>query len=416
MTRATEGSMSAEPELRGTEPLGTTSAEPSLVRDLLRPDAYPSEIAGRVELRSTHASRVFLTEREVFKVKRPVDLGFLDFRTVEARRWACEEEVRLNRRLAPAVYLGLEPVRRAPDGRHRLRGQGRIVDWAVHMRRLPDEDSAAARLAAGRLHEQHLEALAGTIATFLAAAPPALEYGTLSMLRRNVHDNLVQSRLFSAPGDVVEPQTLELIEHHQQRELRVHSSRFIARAEEGRIREGHGDLRLEHVYFGSGNGGGDSPVVIDCVEFDERFRSGDVASEIAFLAMELELADRPDLAAGFAARSAEALDDFDLYGVFDFYLCYRAWVRAKVAAHVAHDPTVDHGVRARKTTEARRDFALARACAGRPVTLPWLIAVGGVIGSGKSTLAAGLGRAIAAPVISSDRARKALAGLASTDR
>src|SRR4051812_1082216 len=174
--------MSAEPELRGTGARDGTSAESSLVRDLLHPDAYPSEVAGRVELRSTHASWVFLADHDVFKVKRPVDLGFLDFRTVEARRRACEEEVRLNRRLAPAVYLGVEPVRCALDGRHRLRGQGPIVDWAVHMRRLPDEASAAARLAAGHLGPQDLESLAGRIAIFLAAAPPALEYGTLSVL------------------------------------------------------------------------------------------------------------------------------------------------------------------------------------------------------------------------------------------
>ena len=158
-------------------------------------------------------------------------------------------------------------------------------------------------------------------------------------------------------------------------------------------------------------------MVIDCIEFNDRFRCGDVAGDVAFLAMELEAARRPDLAAGFLARFAEASDDFGLYGVLDFYLSYRAWVRGKVAAFVAADPERGRG-RARAqagggapATSRSRD----RSRAARSIA-PFVIAVGGVIGSGKSTLAAALGRELAVPVVSSDRTRKAIAGLAATAR
>jgi hypothetical protein len=144
-------------------------------------------------------------------------------------------------------------------------------------------------------------------------------------------------------------------------------------------------------------------VIIDCIEFNQRFRCEDVAADVAFLAMELDAVKRPDLAAGFLARFPEASDDVGLYGVLDFYLSYRAWVRGKVAAFLAADPTTSPDVRTSERAKARRLFGLARSFSGVPVDRPFLIAVGGVIGSGKSTLAAALGRELAVPVISGGR-------------
>ncbi len=410
---------------------GMTSETDDLVRDLQRPDAYRGSDRGSVqgggvqgggdqgagdrgggavatvETRTTHASWVFIVGDDVWKVKRPVDLGFLDFRTPEARRHWCEEEVRLNRRLAPDVYLGVEPVRRAARG-HTIGGDGPAVDWAVHMRRLPDEAAAASLLARGSLDADALARLADVMAAFLEAAPVRSELGTLDVLGANVAENFAQVEPFV--GDLVDAGTLAEVRAFQTGELQQRAGVFRARVAARRIREGHGDLRLEHVYFLR------QPTVIDCIEFNERFRCGDVASEVAFLAMELEAARRPDLAAGFLARFAEASNDFHLYGVLDFYLSYRAWVRGKVAAFVAADPAAATAVRRHKREEAARNFALARSFEGRPLDPPVVIAIGGLIGSGKSTLAAGLGRKLAAPVVSSDRVRKALAGLAPTDR
>jgi aminoglycoside phosphotransferase family enzyme/predicted kinase len=360
--------------------------------------------------RITHASRVFLIGEHVWKLKRPVDFGFLDFRTLEARRHFCEEEVRLNRRLAPGVYLGVVPVHDSPEG-PALGGDGPIVDWAVHMRRLPDAASAAAMLAAGRLGPERLAELADKLAAFLRDAPLTPELGSPAKLRENLDENFAQVEPFV--GEVLERATFDDVRGFQYATLDADRHRFAARVAGGKIREGHGDLRLEHVYFLPPP---DGVVAIDCIEFNRRFRCGDVAGEAAFLAMELEAARRPDLAAAFLARFAEASDDFGLYGVVDFYLSYRAWVRGKVAAFLAADAAAGAELRARKRLEARRDFALARSFSGAPLDRPFVVILTGVVASGKSTLAAGLGRELAAPVVSSDRTRKALAGLAPTER
>jgi len=388
----------------------SSSGAPDLVRDLLRPEAYAGEGARPVSLRTTHASWVFLIGDDVFKVKRPVDFGFLDFRTVEARRAACEDEVRLNRRLAPAIYLGVEPIRASPDGLV-LHGDGPIVDWAVHMRRLPDRASAAAMLGRGILRPDRLASAAETLAAFTAAARPTPELGAPAALRRNVDENFAQVQPFI--DDLLERATFDDVRRFQLDTLDARADRFAARVAEGRIREGHGDLRLEHLYFLPPP---DGFVAIDCVEFSDRFRCGDAAGDVAFLAMELEAARRPDLAVGFLARFAEASDDFGLYGVVDFYLSYRAWVRGKVAAFLASDPSADVWLRTQKRDEARRQFGLARSFSGLPVDPAFVVVVGGVIGSGKTTVAAALGRDLAAPVVSSDRVRKAIAGIAPTAR
>lgn len=388
------------------------SSHPSpLVHDLLRPEAYGRDAATTVELVTTHASWVFLVGDDVWKVKRPVQLGFLDFRSVDARRQACDDEVRLNRRLAPDVYIGVEPIRQTAAGLG-IGPDGPIVDWAVHMRRLPDEASARALLAQGALNAGSLQQIAGELAEFFRSARPAPQFGVRGTLLANVEENFSQVEPFV--GDLVDRETLEQVRDFQQGELNRRRARFMARIADERIREGHGDLRLDHVYLLPEAGGSQRVVIIDCVEFNERFRCGDVAADVAFLAMELEAARRPDLAAGFLARFAEASDDFGLYDVVNFYQSYRAWVRGKVAVFRVADPTTPLDVRTREREAARRLFGLARSFSGISVDRPFLIGVGGVIGSGKSTLAAALGHALAVPVISSDRARKVAAGIAPT--
>ena len=376
---------------------------PDLVQDLMRPEAYGPG-ASPVTLHTTHASWVFLVGNDVWKVKRPVDLGFLDFRTIEARRQDCEDEVRLNRRLAPDVYLDVVPIGLTPTG-YSLVGDGATVDWAVHMRRLPDDASAAALLARNRLEPRALNAVAEHFAAFLQAARATPSFGTREALNQNVEENFDQVVPFVS--DLLDQQTFDDVRAFQRKQLADGWNRFDRRITEGRVREGHGDLRLEHVYLLPSDRGPETPIIIDCIEFNERFRCGDAAAEIAFLAMELEAAGRPDLAAGFIARFVEASDD---YGVLDFYLSYRAWVRGKVTAFVANDPTTT-ALREPKRQEARRCFALARAYSGVPLDRPFMIVVGGVIGSGKSALAAALGQELAAPIVSSDRTRKLAARL-----
>jgi predicted kinase len=277
------------------------------------------------------------------------------------------------------------------------------------MRRLADERSAEALLRRGALTSDHLARLAERLARFFVDAAPAPEAGAVERIRDNVVENFAQAEPFV--GRFLSREIFDAVRAWQLGILERQAGRFRGRVEQGRIRDGHGDLRLEHVYFEE-----TGPIVIDCVEFSERLRSGDAAADVAFLAMELTARSRADLAELFLAAFAREGDDHDLYGVVDFYAGYRAWVRGKIAAFLAADASTPREKAARKAEEARALFDLARAYAAARTGSAPVIAVGGLIGSGKSTLAEGVGRASGVPVISSDRIRKALAGLRPTER
>jgi aminoglycoside phosphotransferase family enzyme/predicted kinase len=316
--------------------------------------------------------------------------------------------VRLNRRLAPDVYLGVVPVRRDAGGAT-LVGDDAVVDYAVRMRRLPDSASASAMLHAGTLGHDRLGRLAGILARFYATSPTTPAYGTVDAVGRNVTENFDQVRPFV--GRFLSAPTFEAVQAWQAGYLAEHRERFEARIQHGRIRDGHGDLRLEHVYFE-----GEDPVVLDCIEFNERFRLGDVASDVGFLAMDLDGQGRAELAESFLGRFALESDDYDLYGVVDFYRSYRAWVRGKVAAFLAADGSTPPEKATRKAREAQALFTLAQLYT-RPHDRPRaVVAVGGLIGTGKTVLAEALARALALPVVQSDRTRKWLAGIGPTDR
>jgi uncharacterized protein len=386
-----------------------TVGDAELLAELSRLESYPAPRPTRVEVRSTHISWVFLTDDAAWKVKRPVRLPFLDFSTPELRRRFCDEELRLNRRLAPEVYLEVVPIHHTSHG-HSFVGPGPVVDHAVKMRRLDDSASAAARLAAGQLGCAHLAALSRRLAAFYAAQPSRPEDGSLACITHLIEENLDQLQAFVP--ELLDRESFDVVAGAARRDLQRHAGRFGERCTAGRIREGHGDLRLEHAYFPASG----EVQVIDAVEFSERFRTGDVALDIAFLAMELEAAGHVDLATYFVYRFARDSNDYALYPLLDFYLGYRALVRAKIAALIAADPATPGDKASRKRQEARRLMAVARGHAERTASPPLVIAVGGLTGAGKSTLAETLARAGLGPVISSDATRKHLAGLAPTDR
>ncbi|HSN82788.1 MAG TPA: AAA family ATPase [Polyangiales bacterium] len=363
------------------------------------------EAAG-FELIETHISWVFLGRDEVFKVKRPVDLGFLDFTTLEKRREACDAEVRLNRRLAPQVYLGVVPVTLDDSGQHAIQGGGRVVDWAVHMRRLPIDERADQMLERHALDPALVEELASHVARFHAGARCDAEtsrHGEVETIRRNVRENFAQTR--SSIDAYLTPEQAHEIEQWQLDTLRDEAL-FQARITAERVRDGHGDLRLEHVYFRQDG----TIAIIDCIEFNDRFRYGDVCADVAFLSMDLAWHGRVDLAERLLAHYARESNDYDLYSVVDFYESYRAFVRGKVTSMLASDCEASAKTRARAAQEARRYFMLSLAFERPPLVPPKVVAVGGMIASGKSRTAATIGELIAAPVISSDRTRKHLLG------
>ncbi len=363
------------------------------------------------KLIETHISWVFIGEDEVFKVKRPVDYGFLDFSTLAKRRAACEAELKLNQRLAPAVYLGVVPIGLDDRGRHRLNAGGEPVDWAVHMRRLPDEARADLLLQSGHLTGARIDALAAHMAEFHQRARCDEEterHGSVAVIRANVEENFAQTE--DCIEQYLSPAQAEEIRQWQLKTLE-REELFEARIRAGRVRDGHGDLRLEHVYFLAD----ESIAVIDCIEFNERFRYGDVCADIAFLSMDLTWHGRADLAERFLAQYARHANDYDLYSVVNFYESYRAFVRGKISAVVEKDPSMPTTVRERAHRDARRYFLLSLAFERPPASAPALIAVGGMIASGKSSVARRGAELLSAPVLSSDRTRKHLMGKAATE-
>ncbi len=361
-----------------------------------------------VEFIETHISWVVLRESDVFKLKKPVELGFLDFSTLELRKAACEREVELNRRLAPDVYLGIVPLRRA-DGHLSFEGDGEVVEWAVHMRRLDDTDRADIRLAQGRLQPSDITRIASRLAEFHAQARCDAEtsaFGTAQAIATNVRENFAQTPLRRY---LSEAQARELTEQ-QLNAVQGRATRFDARIDAGRVRDGHGDLRLEHIYLDDDG----AITILDCIEFNDRFRYADVGSDLAFLAMDLSAHGHVELSEHLVAEYAKASGDFDLYEVLDFYEGYRAFVRGKIASFVADDASVSAVHRSRAVASARRCFMLALASGRRSLLSPSVVAVGGVIASGKSTVSERLSLEMSAPIVDADRTRKQMIGVRAT--
>jgi len=377
----------------------------------------------------THISWVLVGEHEVWKLKKPVSMGFLDFSTAERRKAACEAEVALNRRLAPHVYLGTRPVRQGADGRLVIDREGdrddlgAPIDWAVHMRRLPDRDRADVRLAEGRLHREHVDRIARRLAEFHAQArgdATTAAFGTPEAIAVNVRENFDQTR--DSIRHLLTPAQAEEIERTQLGFLDERRDLLAARIAAGRVRDGHGDLRLEHVYLSDGPsdeptddpGRSTDVTIIDCIEFNDRFRYADVAADLAFLAMDLSEHGHVALSEHLVARYAQHAGDHDLYAVLDFYEGYRAYVRGKIAAFVAAAPDVDHERRVRAEASARHHFLLALATERRSLLPPTVVAVAGIIASGKTTVADRLSFEMSAPVVDADRTRKQLLGVQAT--
>jgi uncharacterized protein len=364
----------------------------------------------------THVSWLFFTPDRVFKLKKPVDLGFLDFRRAETRRDACHAEVRLNRRLAGEVYRGVLDVTARDDGSVQVEGPcpgptcarvGPGEDHLVEMLRLPAERALSERLRAGAAGRSVVQALARRIHRFHAEAETSdaiAAAGSPEAVGRLVVENIEQLAPF-ASGPI--PATLyRRAAEAQIGFLREHAGRLIDRMAAGRVRDGHGDLHLEHV-FDLGDENTPRFVVIDCVEFSDRYRHGDVANDVAFLAMSFALLGRDDLGDVFLEAYAGESGDHDLFRVIDFYVLYRALVRLKVACFAAG------GDEAKRATVATH-VALVRRLLDRTRS-PCLVAVGGPVGSGKSTLAREIALRTHAVLIGSDATRKRLLGLAPTD-
>ena len=325
---------------------------PQFIQALLDPAAYP-EPAGDVRLVQTHISYVLLAGDFVYKFKKPVNFGFLDFSTLERRKFCCEQELLLNRRLCPEIYLNLVTVTREGDG-FRLNGPGEVVEYGVRMARMPEERMMGRVIASGELNRAHLDGLVAVLVPFYERAEhgPAIDrFGTAEAVAVNVLENFEQTRGYVGGGALSAAQ-FEIISAYA-RGVLAREELFARRIAGGRIRDCHGDFYSANICLA------DQVYIYDCIEFNQRFRYCDVASDIAFLAMDLDYHGLEELSAYFVERFAAASGDAGLHELLPFYKCYRAYVRGKIGLFTAGDPAVDEAVRAACLEGAGRYFKLA---------------------------------------------------------
>jgi aminoglycoside phosphotransferase family enzyme/predicted kinase len=378
---------------------------------LTRPEAYPHPVDG-VIVCATHISKVFLAGPFAYKIKRPVVFDFLDYGTLERRRCCCQREVELNSRLAPGIYLDVVPITRGPDGFAQVGGNGPVVEWAVRMVRLPESARFLAFLEADRLTPAMLERLALRMAAFhrdAARGPDITACAEFDPVARRARDNLDAGRL--QIGTAVHGAVLSRLAARTEAVLETLRPVIADRARRGLACETHGDLRLEHVYLLADRLPGQELVIVDTIEFNDAFRYADPVADVAFLAMDLAVRGRHDLAAGFQAAYLKAAGDATGAQVWAFDQSYRSAVRAKIAGLLRDSPGLNEIQRTRALQKARAHWLHALDAIETPPRRPALVLVAGAPGTGKSTLAAHLCTRGNFTWLRSDAIRKTLAGL-----
>ena len=334
---------------------------PFTVSALLESRAYPHK-PQKIELVQTQMSLILLTGDYVYKVKKPVDLGYLDYTTLEKRHFFCHQELELNRRLCPDAYLAVVPITLSLRGAKRqsnllhIEGKGEAVEYAVKMKQLPRDRMMDVLLPQGQVTQEMVATVAGKLMSFHRRAEANQEiaaFGSLDVIRHNCDENFAQTERYI--GTSVTAREYQRIRDYTDSFIVNNASLFDKRVEEGRIRDCHGDLHAAHVCFT------DDICIYDCIEFNDRFRYSDVASEIAFLAMDLDRYRQAGLARHLVNAYVGLSHDEGLLKLLDFYKCYRAYVRGKVESFKLDDPYILEEEKTKVLTAARSYFELAES-------------------------------------------------------
>ncbi len=374
---------------------------PDMVRGLMQPRAYP-ELTKRVRLEQTQMSFVFLTDNFAYKVKKPVNLGYLDYSTIDKRRHFCEKEIELNRRLCRDAYLEVVNITHQPEG-FSINGKGETVDYAVKMRRLPAELMMDKLLEEQKVTGAMIKRLAEKVAGFHRSAATGGEidiFGSLETIVGNNDENFSQTDSYI--GRTISQKQFDALSEYTQSFIKNNTSLFESRVKDAHIRDCHGDLHTTHICFENGL------CIYDCIEFNDRFRYGDTASEVAFLAMDLDHHGWAELSHRFVNEYISFSSDTGLKKLLTYYKCYRAYVRGKVACFKMDDAYITAEERESAFQEAASYFDLAYACAYLPRTL---FITTGLVGSGKSAISRALAKRLGLALISSDVIRKQLANI-----
>jgi aminoglycoside phosphotransferase family enzyme/predicted kinase len=371
------------------------------------PDSYAHR-PDRVEHIQTHISHVFIAGSYVYKIKKPVNFEFLDFSTLEKRKFYCQREVELNRRLCENIYLGVVGIARGADDSFILEagGQENITEYAVKMKRLDEQYFLTSYIDQGALQLRLLDRVADKLSTFYNKQEPGediLKWGAIEKVRFNTDENFSQTESFI--GETIDKNSFKAIRKYTNRYYDHFSYLFNRRIEEKRIVDGHGDLHLEHIHITP-----DKVRIYDCIEFNDRFRYGDTAADLAYLAMDLDFANCRKEERYFLEKMGQLLNDPDLLIHVDFYKCYRAYVKGKVKSIQAMEEEIGEKERekARHKVRSYFDLSLKYALLG---SRPTVLVVMGRIATGKSTLAQSLSDRLNIEYFSSDRIRKSLKGI-----
>jgi aminoglycoside phosphotransferase family enzyme/predicted kinase len=380
-----------------------------LIDFLSLPSSYPHSPV-QIEHIQTHASDVFMAPPFVYKIKKPINLGFLDFSTLEKRRYYCEKEVELNARLCSSAYLGIEEI----SLRKGMLGLGKgdqTIEYAVKMNMLPEKYFLQNLLKENKVLESDFIRIANKLADFYKdqkSGEEIRECGLSKNIKINIDENLSLSKDFI--GETISPAAYSGIKFYNDCFFENKSDLFRVRMEQDLIKDCHGDLRLEHINFCS-----EDICIFDCIEFNERFRYIDIASDIAFLAMDLDYNGYYRFSNFFVTEISETMKDNTIDDVLDFYKCYRAFVRGKVESIKALESEVPTNERELAVNKAESYFKLSLKYALFG-SIPVIIVTFGVIGSGKSTLAEMLSEELSCEIVSSDILRKKISGIPSKER
>lgn len=382
---------------------------PKLVDSLTKAEFYPHGPSS-VELIQTHISYIFIAGEYVYKVKKDVDFGFLDFTTLEKRKYYCEEELRLNRRLAPDIYLDVMPIYEDGHGNLHIKNGETIVDYAVVMKKIPEERMLNRLLKKEEVGKSVMSDIARKISEFhkdAATGGKIDQIGGFETVRHNHEENFQQTESYI---DITIPKSrYSFIKSYVNNFLKKNRSLFEKRVAEHRIRDCHGDLHLQHICIA------DDILIFDCIEFNERFRYLDVAAEISFLAMDLDYNGYPQYGKAFIDAYLKYSNDSEIVTLLNFYKCYFAYVRGKVIGFRINDRSIDEGEREMAIDTASLYFDLAYRYAARPERAT-LILIAGLMGTGKSVLAKNLEQPLDAKVIRSDVIRKEMLKIPPSER
>ena len=385
--------------------------EDELVTILSDKNLYP-EKPDSIHVIQTHISIVILTGKHAYKFKKPVNFGFLDFGTLEKRKFYCEEEVRLNRRLSPEIYLGIVELKKNPeDGKISLHekenGNGKIFEYGIKMKQLSEDNLMSLLIKKEKITIQTIKDIVKILVKFYNSAETnnkILGYGTVEMFRKNTDENFDQTE--NMIGRTITAEQFKTIKNATENFYRKNVWLFEKRIREDKIRECHGDLHSGNIFI-------DNKIhIFDCIEFNKRFRYSDIAADIAFLAMDLDYLGRSDLSKELVELFTKESKDYDILKIINFYKCYRAYVRAKVTAFLISDPAINEKKKEDARTESAKYFDLAEKYAKTmencPVTFkrPLLIISSSCSGEGKSYILKPLSTMLGLDYISTDTTRK----------